>query len=71
MSDEQVTAVDADLIARARAAAAAHPDLEDALNRLDALEDIDLDQHPGEFDAVHRALRDALEDAGQTAPDVP
>lgn len=77
MSDEQVepTAVpppeiDGDLLARAREAAAGHPGLEDALRRLDALDDVDLDQHPAEFDAIHRALRAALTDAGQV-PDAP
>ena len=77
MSDEQVeptavppTGIDGDLLARAREAAAGHPGLEDALRRLDALDEIDLDQHPAEFDAIHRALRAALTDAGQV-PDVP
>ena len=77
MSDEQVeptpvptSGVDDDLLARAREAAAGHPGLEDALRRLDALDDVDLEQHPAEFDAIHRALRAALADAGQEqAPD--
>ena len=69
MSDEQVEptpprSID-DLLARAREAAAGHPGLEDALRRLDALDEVDLDQHPAEFDAIHRALRAALADAGQ------
>ena len=70
MSDEQVEptaapidGIDGDLLARAREAAAGHPGLEDALRRLDALDDVDLDQHPAEFDAIHRALRAALADA--------
>lgn len=79
MSDEQVepttvppTRVDDDLMARAREAAAGHPGLEDALRRLDALDEIDLEQHPAEFDAIHRALRAALADAGQDqVPDGP
>lgn len=77
MSDEQVepTAVpspeiDGELLARAREAAAGNPGLEDALRRLEALDDVDLDQHPAEFDAIHRALRAALTDAGQV-PDAP
>jgi hypothetical protein len=77
MSDEQVeptiaptTGAGDDLLARAREAAAGHPGLEDALRRLDALDDVDLEQHPAEFDAIHRALRAALADAGQEqAPD--
>jgi hypothetical protein len=79
MSDEQVestavppSGVDDDLLARAREAAAGHPGLEDALRRLDALDDVDLEKHPAEFDAIHRALRAALADAGQEqAPDGP
>ena len=77
MSDEQVeptaetpSGIDDDLLARAREAAAGHPGLEDALRRLEALDDVDLDDHPAEFDAIHRALRAALSDAGQV-PDVP
>ena len=77
MSDEQVDPsteptmrVDDDLLAQAREAAAGHPGLEDALRRLDALDDVDIDQHPAEFDAIHRALRAALTDAGQV-PDTP
>jgi hypothetical protein len=72
MNDEQVepttappTRVDDDLLAQAREAAAGHPGLEDALRRLEALDEIDLEQHPAEFDAIHRALRAALADAGQ------
>jgi hypothetical protein len=77
MSDEQVeptgrptAGIDGDLLARAREAAAGHPALEDALRRLDALDDVDIDEHPAEFDAIHRALRAALSDAGQV-PDAP
>jgi hypothetical protein len=65
MSDEQVEpsrVIDQDLLSRARAAAAGHPGLEEALNRLDALDDVDIDQHPAEFEAIHRALRAALAD---------
>jgi hypothetical protein len=74
MSDEDVerpTGVDADLLARARESAAGHPGLEEALDRIDALDDVDLDQHPAEFDAIHRALREALTDARTDAPDGP
>ena len=76
MTDEQpeasegpATNLDEDLLARAREAAAGHPGLEDALLRLEALDDVELDQHPAEFDAIHRALRSALSDAGQEQSD--
>ena len=65
MNDEQVEpsiAIDRDLVSRARAAAPGHAGLEEALARLDALDDVDLDQHPAEFEAIHRALRAALAD---------
>lgn len=68
MNDEQVDPlieIDRDLLDRARAAAAGHPGLEDALERLDALDGADIEQHPAEFDAIHQALRAALTDAGQ------
>jgi hypothetical protein len=60
---EPLPVIDPELIARARESAAGHPELEDALNRLDALDELDLDHHPAEFDAIHRALRAALTDA--------
>ncbi|MGI9084789.1 MAG: hypothetical protein ACR2FE_05795 [Aeromicrobium sp.] len=74
MSEEDVeptAEVDPGVLAEAREMAAGHPGLESALQRLDALDDVDLDQHPGEFDAIHRALREALTDAGGTAADAP
>jgi len=67
---EPTTGIDHDLLARAREAAVGHPGLEDALNRLEALDEADIDQHPTEFDAIHRALRAALTEAGQV-PDGP
>jgi hypothetical protein len=67
---EHNAGIDHDLLARAREAAAGHPGLEDALSRLEALDEVDIDQHPAEFDAIHRALRAALTDAGQV-PDGP
>jgi hypothetical protein len=65
MSDEHVEPmpeIDPELVARARESAAGHPALEDALRRLDALHELDIDHHPAEFDAIHRALRAALSD---------
>lgn len=52
--------VDADLLERARAAAAEHPELDEALRRLDTLGEQDVEHHPAEFDAIHQLLRSAL-----------
>lgn len=57
-----------DLLARAREAASGHPGLEEALRRMDSLDDADVEHHPEVFDEVHRALREALAEAGN-APD--
>jgi hypothetical protein len=59
---EALPDVDADLLERARAAAAGYPELEDVLRRLDALDGLDVEHLPGEFDAIHRLLRAALGD---------
>lgn len=59
---EALPDVDADLLERARAAAAGYPELEDVLRRLDALDQIDPEHHPGEFDTIHQLLRAALGD---------
>lgn len=70
MSEDHVAAtteVDADLLAAAKEAAAGHPGLEDAMRRLDALDQVDLDRHPAEFDAIHQSLRAALADAGNSS----
>jgi hypothetical protein len=65
-SAEALPDVDADLLERARAAAAGYPELEDVLRRLDAMAtlggDLDVESLPGEFDAIHRLLRAALGD---------
>ncbi|TXL63027.1 hypothetical protein [Aeromicrobium terrae] len=55
-----------DVLARAREAAAGHPGLEEALRRLDGLDELDVEHHPEAFDAVHRALREALAEAGNS-----
>ena len=64
--DEALPDVDADLLQRARAAAAGYPELEDVLRRLDDLlslgDQIDSEHLPGEFDAIHKQLRAALGD---------
>jgi hypothetical protein len=52
--------VDADLLERARAAAAEHPELDEALRRLDSLPEQDVEHHPAEFDVIHQLLRSAL-----------
>lgn len=59
---EALPEVDADLLERARAAAAGYPELEDVLRRLDGMSDIDVEHLPGEFEAIHRLLRAALGD---------
>ena len=64
--DEALPDVDAELLQRARAAAAGYPELEDVLRRLDDLsslgDQIDPEHLPGEFDAIHKQLRAALGD---------
>jgi hypothetical protein len=52
--------VDADLLERARVAAADHPELGEALRRLDLLGQQDVEHHPSEFEAIHDLLRAAL-----------
>jgi hypothetical protein len=61
-TDQPLADVDADLLERARAAAAGYPELEDVLRRLDALDQLDPEHLPGEFDAIHRLLRASLGD---------
>lgn len=53
--------VDADLLERARAAAADHPDLADALSRLASVGELDIEHQPAEFEAIHHLLRSALD----------
>ena len=59
---EALPDVEADLLQRARAAAAGYPELEEVLRRLDALDELDVEHLPGEFDAIHQLLRAALGD---------
>ena len=63
---EALPDVDADLLERARTAAAGYPELEEVLRRLDAMstsgDELDVEHLPAEFDAIHRLLRTALGD---------
>jgi len=65
-TDQPLADIDADLLERARAAAAGYPELEDVLRRLDAMStmgsEIDVEHLPAEFDAIHKLLRAALGD---------
>jgi|GEM_PF-7030816 len=42
------------------------PEIEAALERLDALDQRPVHEHPAEFEAIHRVLRDTL--SGQRGP---
>ena len=59
---EALPDIDAELLERARAAAAGYQELEDVLARLDAMDELDVEDLPAEFDAIHRLLRAALGD---------
>lgn len=50
-----------------------HGRIDAALERLELLDDLDLAQHPDEFDAIHGVLRESLTNAGrdQVALDSP
>lgn len=61
-TDQPLADIDADLLERARAAAAGYPELEEVLRRLDAMGDFDVEHLPAEFDTIHRLLRAALGD---------
>jgi hypothetical protein len=61
-ANQPLADVDADLLERARAAAAGYPELEDVLNRLDALNELDPADLPREYDSIHRSLRAVLGD---------
>lgn len=39
--------------------------IDEALTRLDALDELDINDHPGQFDAIHQALRESLASAGR------
>jgi hypothetical protein len=42
-----------------------HARIDEALERLDRLDEIDLSLHPEEFDAIHGVLRESLANAGR------
>jgi hypothetical protein len=42
-----------------------HPRIDEALSRLGGLGDLEITQHPEEFDAIHRVLRESLASAGR------
>ncbi|MEJ7635545.1 hypothetical protein [Aeromicrobium sp.] len=41
------------------------PRIDEALERLDGLGERDITDHPAEFDAIHRVLRESLANAGR------
>ncbi|MCD9198680.1 hypothetical protein [Aeromicrobium wangtongii] len=42
-----------------------HPAIDEALERLDRVDELDLSLHPEEFDAIHGVLRQSLANAGR------
>jgi hypothetical protein len=42
-----------------------HARIDEALERLDRLDDLDIALHPEEFDAIHGVLRESLANAGR------
>lgn len=42
-----------------------HPRIDEALERLDGLDEREITMHPEEFDAIHRVLRESLANAGR------
>lgn len=47
-----------------------HPQIDEALARLQRLGDLDITAHPEEFDAIHGVLRESLANAGRDGADV-
>lgn len=47
--------------------------IDEALTRLEALDELDINDHPEQFDAIHQALRESLASAGRDgdAPESP
>jgi hypothetical protein len=46
-----------------------HARIDEALERLDRLDDLDIALHPEEFDAIHGVLRESLANAGRDGTD--
>lgn len=42
-----------------------HLAIDEALGRLDRLDDLEITAHPDAFDAIHRVLRESLANAGR------
>lgn len=63
--DPQVLARRAEIVRQAREATEGRPELADLIERVEALEGVDLQHHGETLDAVHGALREALAGAGR------
>lgn len=59
-NDEQTAAPEP-----SRAEPTGHARIDEALERLDRLDDLDITLHPEEFDAIHGVLRESLASAGR------
>ncbi len=57
-----------ELLARAREAVTERPELAGLLDRIERLDEVDLERHPELFEQVHQVLRTVLANAGD-APD--
>ncbi|MFI5427847.1 hypothetical protein [Aeromicrobium sp. UC242_57] len=47
-----------------------HPQMDEALDRLQRLGELDIAAHPEEYDAIHGVLRESLANAGRDEVDV-
>lgn len=68
-SEDEVTDVPEPI----EAASTGNVRIDEALTRLDALDELDINDHPEQFDAIHQALRESLASAGRDgdAPESP
>jgi len=46
-----------------------HPMIDEALERLERIDTLDISLHPEEFDAIHGVLRESLANAGRDGTD--
>jgi hypothetical protein len=46
-----------------------HATIDEALQRLDRIDEVDLSLHPEEYDAIHGVLRESLASAGRDEPE--